>query len=122
MENFKNHFAELQKSEQTQKNFNAQILDKMSKNTFFKKDINSIDITADTPEKAFTDVRYYQAMKEVPLVEKKALFLLVVCDYSLLQVSIILHKTPSEVLNLASMAITHFKENLKKGGDSIEQK
>lgn len=108
MENFENSYA--------QEKFNTQILNKMSNNIFFRKDINNLDITEDTPEKAFTNIKYYNAMKTVPLVEKKALFLLVVCEYSLLQVSTMLRKTPSEILHLASLAIRHFKLNLKKGG------
>lgn len=119
MENSKNYLAEVQKQKEEliQKKFNTQILDKISKSPYFKKDIDGLDITADTPEKAFSNIKYYQAMKEVPLFQKKALFFLVVCDYSLLQVSQMLNKTPSEILYLTSMAIQNFKSNLQKGGD-----
>lgn len=114
MKDFKENIAK-EKFEYEQRIFNQKLLEKLSKRTYCGNEFDDLDVTSNTPEKAFSSVKYYNAMKEVPVSQKKALYLLVVCEYSILQVAKMLHKKPSEVLALSSMAINNFKKNLRKG-------
>ena len=53
-------------------------------------------------------------MKKVPLIQKKTLYLLAVCDFTVLEVAKILQIKPKQVMELKKQAIVNFKKNLKK--------
>lgn len=71
-----------------------------------------IDADEEHPENVFEDIRHYIAMKRVPLLQKKALYLLEVSGLSVKQVAKRLNITPKEVIRLKEKAITNFKKNL----------
>lgn len=73
----------------------------------------NLDVDSDHPEKAFSNIRYYKAMKAVPLKQKKALYLLEVSRLSLRDVAKILGIKPLKVLWSKQLAIKNFKKNLK---------
>ena len=102
-----------EKFEKEQKKFNSKLLEKLT----LRKFSNELDVNSEQPEKAFSSLEYYKAMKEVPLNQKKALYLLVVCEFSLLQVAKMLNKKPSDILSLSLLAIKNFKTNLRKGNE-----
>lgn len=81
-------------------------------------------------ENIFTNEIYYKAMKDVPTLEKQALYLYVYDYRTLNDICKILKKSKNEIVTARSSAIQHFKENIKKykkiyskknGCDSDEQ-
>ena len=69
------------------------------------------DMDLEHIERVFKNKKYYKAMKRVPTLEKKVLYLIAVEEY-----------TPSEVGYLLNKrAIKHFKKNLERGDDIDEQ-
>lgn len=103
-------------------------LQKILMNTYFEKSIQKIDNSdADINhlEKIFTDETYYLAMKIVPLIERKVLYLSYIENCKLNDICRKLKLSKKEVICLRNKGIQHFKTNLstlckvnkyKKGG------
>ena len=89
------------------------------------KQVESSDVDINHLEKIFTNKTYYLAMRMVPLLERKVLYLTYVENVRLNDICRRLKLKNREVIFLRNKAITHFKNNLetlhkleklKKGG------
>ena len=89
------------------------------------KQVENSDVDINHLEKIFTNETYYLAMKMVPLLERKVLYLTYVENVRLNDICRRLKLKNREVIFLRNKAITHFKNNLatlykmqklKKGG------
>lgn len=87
--------------------------------------LDNIDVDINHLEKIFTDETYYLAMKIVPLLERKVLYLSYVENLRLNDICRRLKLQKRQVISLRNKGITHFKNNLatldkattlKKGG------
>lgn len=65
-------------------------------------------------EEVFTNEIHYEAMKDLPLIEKQALFVTVFATSDLEKACSDMRKGKKEVIELKTRAINHFKENVKK--------
>ncbi|MGN1299456.1 MAG: hypothetical protein ACI4UE_05715 [Candidatus Scatovivens sp.] len=81
----------------------------------------SYSIDLDHIEKVFTNEKYYKAMKRVPTLEKKVLYLIAVEEYKPSEVAYLLNKRTEQIRKLKKRAIKHFKKNLERGADNNEQ-
>lgn len=98
-------------------------------NTFTKEMNNTLnsDVSIYHLENIFENETYYAAMKIVPLLERKVLYLLYVENATLEDVCKRLKLRKHEAIKLRGKAIKHFKTNLNvlknaegfTGGDSI---
>ena len=92
--------------------------------------INDLDVTFNHLENVFTDETYYLAMKVVPLLERKVLYLSYVENLRLNDICKRLKLQKKEIISLRNKGIVHFKNNLttiskaqkikRKGGDMNE--
>lgn len=72
-------------------------------------------------ENIFINDIYYKAMKQLPLIERKILFLSFVENERDVVISLIIGKSSNEIVRLRDISIKHFKANVdfyKKGGKS----
>lgn len=74
--------------------------------------LENLDVDYKHPEKAFSDPKYYKAMKKVPSKQKQALYLLVVDEFTVKEVAKILETSPRNVNILKQQAIKNFKKSL----------
>lgn len=74
--------------------------------------INDFDVTINHLENIFTDEAYYLAMKIVPLLERKVLYLSYVENLRLNDICKRLKLQKKQVISLKNKAIIHFKNNL----------
>ena len=70
-------------------------------------------------EEVFTNEIHYEAMKKLPLIEKQALFVAVFECSDLEKACSDMKMTKTEVIEIKTKAINHFKDNMKK---EIEKK
>ena len=77
------------------------------------KQVESSDVDINHLEKIFTNETYYLAMKLVPLLERKVLYLTYVENVRLYDICRRLKLKNREVIFLRNKAITHFKNNLE---------
>ena len=77
------------------------------------KQVESSDVDINHLEKIFTNETYYLAMKLVPLLERKVLYLTYVENVRLNDICRRLKLKTKEVIFLRNKAITHFKNNLE---------
>lgn len=91
------------------------LLDKITYKNYTGNEFANVDLDEEHIENAFANEKYYYAMKNIPLLEKKVLYWLIVRELSIKQVSKILKKAPNEIITLKKQAIIHFKNNLSKG-------
>ncbi len=70
-------------------------------------------------EEVFTNEIHYEAMKKLPLIEKQALFVAVFESSDLEKACSDMKMTKTEVIEIKTKAINHFKDNVKK---EIEKK
>lgn len=91
----------------------------------FIQNIENVDVNINHLENIFTNETYYLAMKIVPLIERKVLYLSYVENARLNDICKRLKLSKNEVIRLRNKAIIHFKNNLatilkadklKKGG------
>ena len=92
--------------------------------------VNDFDVTINHLENVFTDETYYLAMKVVPLLERKVLYLSYVENLRLNDICKRLKLQKKEIISLRNKGIVHFKNNLTtitkvqkikvKGGDINE--
>ena len=122
--NFKlsNHLKDIQLPNEEIK----KILSESYFNTQMQKADNS-DVTINHLENIFTNETYYLAMKIVPLLERKVLYLSYVENVRLNDICRRLKLQKKEVILLRNKGINHFKHNLallykankvKKGGNA----
>ena len=65
-------------------------------------------------EEVFTNEIHYEAMKKLPLIEKQALFVAVFECSDLEKACSDMKMTKTEVVEIKTKAINHFKDNVKK--------
>ena len=65
-------------------------------------------------EEVFTNEIHYEAMKKLPLIEKQALFVAVFESSDLEKACSDMKMTKTEVIEIKTKAINHFKDNVKK--------
>ena len=75
---------------------------------------NNIDVDSEHLENVFTKKRYYLAMKNLPLLEKKVLYYSAIECQPLNWISKKLKLTKNEVVQLLNKAKKDFKKNLLK--------
>lgn len=89
--------------------------------------VDNSDVNINHLENIFTNETYYTAMKIVPLLERKVLYLSYIENARLNDICRRLKLQKNEVISLRNKAITHFKNNLstlnkaqiiKKGGNN----
>ena len=88
----------------------------MIENNYYKKsmqDVDNADVSINHLENIFTDETYYLAMKIVPLLERKVLYLSYIENVRLNDICRRLKLSKNEVITLRNKGITHFKNNLK---------
>ncbi len=95
---------------------NKYILKRFKYKNYMKNQFAEIDVDAEHLENAFEDKQYYKAMKQVPIIQKRILYLVEVCGYSYKQVARMLNIKVKKVIKLKKQAIRNFRENLKKEG------
>ena len=74
---------------------------------------DNADVSINHLENIFTNETYYTAMKMVPLLERKVLYLSYVENVRLNDICKRLKLGKNEVISLRSKAINHFKHNLE---------
>ena len=65
-------------------------------------------------EEVFTNEIHYEAMKKLPIIEKQALFVAVFECSDLEKACSDMKMTKTEVIEIKTKAINHFKDNVKK--------
>lgn len=76
------------------------------------QEVNEFDVTINHLENIFTDETYYLAMKIVPLLERKVLYLCYVENLRLNDICKRLKLQKNKVISLRNKGIIHFKNNL----------
>ncbi len=89
----------------------VQITESNFYNTQMQK-IDNSDVDINHLENIFTDETYYLAMKIVPLIERKVLYLSFVENIRLNDICRRLKLSKNEVIKLRNKGINHFKHNL----------
>lgn len=74
-------------------------------------------------ENIFINDIYYKAMKQLPLIERKILFLSFVENEKDVVISLIVGKSSNEIVRLRDISIKHFKANVElyKKGDKCNE-
>lgn len=88
---------------------------KLLEESYYLKSIQKItdlDVTINHLENIFTDETYYLAMRIVPLLERKVLYLSYVENLRLNDICKRLKLQKKEVISLRNKGIIHFKNNL----------
>lgn len=88
---------------------------KIIEDNYYKKSMQNVDnsdVNLNHLENIFTDETYYLAMKIVPLLERKVLYLSFVENVRLNDICKKLKLQKSEVIALRNNGIKHFKYNL----------
>ena len=89
---------------------------KMIEDNYYQKSMQNIDnadVNINHLENIFTNETYYLAMKIVPLLERKVLYLSYIENCRLNDICKRLKLGKNEVISLRSKAINHFKHNLE---------
>ena len=88
----------------------------MIEDNYYQKsmqDVDNADVNINHLENIFTNETYYLAMKIVPLLERKVLYLSYIENCRLNDICKRLKLGKNEVISLRSKAINHFKHNLE---------
>ena len=91
-------------------------MQKISAENYFQNSIKQIensDVNINHLENIFSNDSYYLAMKLVPLLERKVLYLSYIEKIKLVDICKRLKLSKKEVVFLRSKAIVHFKHNLE---------
>lgn len=89
---------------------------KMIEDNYYQKSMQNVDnadVNINHLENIFTNETYYLAMKIVPLLERKVLYLSYIENCRLNEISRRLKLEKNEVISLRSKGINHFKHNLE---------
>ena len=114
----------------TEKIIDTKEIIKILEDSYYQKSIQNVensDVTINHLENIFTNEAYYLAMKIVPLLERKVLYLSFIENVRLNDICKRLKLQKHEVISLRNKGIEHFKNNLKtlykansiKKGDDI---
>lgn len=90
-------------------------IEKLLINSYYQKsaqELENIDVDINHLENIFTNETYYLAMKVVPLLERKVLYLSYIENVRLNDICRKLKLQKKEVISLRNKAIKHFKNNL----------
>lgn len=88
----------------------------MIENNYYKSSmekVNNADVNINHLENIFTNETYYLAMKIVPLIEKKVLYLSYIENLRLNDICRKLKLSKNDVIRLRTKGINHFKHNLE---------
>ncbi len=88
----------------------------MIENNYYKSSmekVNNADVNINHLENIFTNETYYLAMKIVPLIEKKVLYLSYIENFRLNDICRKLKLSKNDVIKLRTKGINHFKHNLE---------
>ncbi len=88
----------------------------MIENNYYKSSmekVNNADVNINHLENIFTNETYYLAMKIVPLIEKKVLYLSYIENFRLNDICRKLKLSKNDVIRLRTKGINHFKHNLE---------
>lgn len=88
----------------------------MIENNYYKNSmekVNNADVNINHLENIFTNETYYLAMKIVPLIERKVLYLSYIENFRLNDICRKLKLSKNDVIKLRTKGINHFKHNLK---------
>ena len=91
-------------------------IQKMLANSYYEKSINQLNnsaVTINHLENIFTNETYYLAMKIVPLLERKVLYLSYVENIRIDDICRRLKLPKKEIVKLRNSGINHFKHNLE---------
>ena len=93
---------------------NETMVKKIEDNYYEKsiREIDNSDVTINHLENIFTNETYYTAMKIVPLLERKVLYLSYIENMRLNDICRRLRLPKNEVISLREKGIKHFKYNL----------
>ena len=89
---------------------------KILENSLYQKSMqeaDNSDVNINHLENIFTDETYYLAMKTVPLIERKVLYLSYIENIRLNDICKRLKLQKNQVISLRNKAIMHFKNNLR---------
>lgn len=89
---------------------------KIIEDNYYQKsmqDVDNSDVSINHLENIFTNETYYTAMKIVPLIERKVLYLSFIENVRLNDICRRLKLQKKEVITLRNKGIEHFKNNLK---------
>lgn len=89
---------------------------KIIEDNYYEKsmqDVDNADVSINHLENIFANETYYIAMKIVPLIERKVLYLSYIENVRLNDICRRLKLSKNEVITLRNKGITHFKNNLK---------
>ena len=89
---------------------------KMIEDNYYQKSMQNVDnadVNINHLENIFTNETYYLAMKIVPLLERKVLYLSYIENCRLNEICKRLKIKKNEVISLRSKGINHFKHNLE---------
>lgn len=89
---------------------------KILEDSYYQKSMHNVensDVTINHLENIFTNETYYLAMKIVPLLERKVLYLSYIENVRLNDICKRLKLPKKEVIYLRNKGIEHFKNNLK---------
>ena len=94
---------------------NEEIIQMIENNLYEKEMLNAdnADVNINHLENIFTNETYYLAMKIVPLLERKVLYLSFVENARLNDICKILKLQKKQVISLKQKGILHFKNNLQ---------
>lgn len=118
MKNKKRNFAKDKKefSSIIETIIDTETIIKMIEDNYYQKsmqDVDNADVNINHLENIFTNETYYLAMKIVPLLERKILYLSFIENIRLNDICKRLKLSRKEVIALRNMGINHFKHNLK---------
>ena len=118
MKNKKRNFAKDKKESSSiiETIIDTETIIKMIEDNYYQKsmqDVDNADVNINHLENIFTNETYYLAMKIVPLLERKILYLSFIENIRLNDICKRLKLSRKEVIALRNMGINHFKHNLK---------
>lgn len=96
--------------------FPNEYIQKIISENYYKKsiqDIDNSDVNINHLENIFSNELYYLAMKIVPLMERKVLYLTYVENCKLIDICRRLKMQKKKVISLREKGIRHFKYNLQ---------
>ena len=100
----------------TEKIIDTKEIIKILEDSYYQKSMQNIensDVTINHLENIFTNETYYLAMKIVPLLERKVLYLSYIENVRLNDICRRLKLQKKEVITLRTKGINHFKHNLQ---------
>lgn len=89
-------------------------IDKFSYQNYERNKTGIKDVSYKYLEEVFTNEIHYEAMKKLPLIEKQALFVAVFESSDLEKACSDMKMSRTEVIEIKTNAINHFKENVRK--------